>query len=144
MVAKLGTDPWGEKYLENLKTQGVDVSGVELVEDTTGIAQIIVSETGENQIVIVAGANNHLKEDDVERNSSLFKNCKVRLSNITRNIVNKYSSTGSYNATGNAIKSYHSRIENLPGHINLECGSSAGELPKRTTAIFKNILCQRA
>lgn len=73
MVAKLGNDPWGQKYLEHLRTQGVDTSGVKIVEDTTGIAQIIVSETGENQIVIVAGANNHLKEDD-----AIFGSCKVQ------------------------------------------------------------------
>lgn len=77
MVARLGNDTWGQKYLENLQTQGVETSGVKIVDDTTGIAQIIVSETGENQIVIVAGANNHLKEDDVETHAAIFRNCKV-------------------------------------------------------------------
>ncbi|KAL5293025.1 hypothetical protein ACFFRR_011656 [Megaselia abdita] len=82
MVAKLGSDPWGQKYLENLKNQGVEISGVKVVEDTTGIAQIIVSETGENQIVIVAGANNHLEEDDVDKNPGLFKSCKVLITQL--------------------------------------------------------------
>lgn len=77
MVAKLGNDTWGQKYLENFKNEGVEVSGVKVVDDTTGIAQIIVSESGENQIVIVAGANNHLKEDDVENNPGVFGSCKV-------------------------------------------------------------------
>lgn len=77
MVARLGSDTWGQNYLQNLRTQGVDTSGVKSVDDTTGIAQILVSETGENQIVIVAGANNHLKADDVEEHSAIFKSCKV-------------------------------------------------------------------
>uniref|UniRef100_T1GPC9 Carbohydrate kinase PfkB domain-containing protein n=1 Tax=Megaselia scalaris TaxID=36166 RepID=T1GPC9_MEGSC len=56
MIGKLGKDTWGQKYLGNLQSQGVETSGVKQVDDTTGIAQIIVSESGENQIVIVAGA----------------------------------------------------------------------------------------
>jgi ribokinase len=34
---------------------------------TTGIAQITVAESGENQIVIVPGANGFLSKEDVEK-----------------------------------------------------------------------------
>lgn len=54
---------------------------VDYVKETesfsTGIAQIIVSDTGENQIVIVAGANNELSVEDVECAKDVISNAAV-------------------------------------------------------------------
>lgn len=59
---------WGAKYIENLKNSNVNTAHVQKTEgETSGIAQIIVSEAGENQIVIVAGANKKLSVSDVEK-----------------------------------------------------------------------------
>lgn len=44
---------------------------------STGIAQIIVSESGENQIVIVAGANNKLCIKDLEDADDAITNAAV-------------------------------------------------------------------
>lgn len=44
----------------------------------TGMAQINVAENGENQIVIIPGANNSLSADDVENADELLKSSKVR------------------------------------------------------------------
>lgn len=44
---------------------------------TTGIAQILVSDQGDNQIVIVVGANNLLSEKDVHKAKELFEKSKV-------------------------------------------------------------------
>lgn len=142
MVAKLGSDPWAQKYLENLQTQGVETSGVKVVDDTTGIAQIIVSETGENQIVIVAGANNHLKEDDVENNSAIFKNCKVMQKHSCLNL--DYSFVFFFqvlitqletplNATIHALKVFQ-------GTSILNAAPALGNFPKELL-IYSKILC---
>ncbi|KOB72371.1 Ribokinase [Operophtera brumata] len=54
----LGDDQWGEKYKKHLNQVGVNVTHVQITPGvTTGIAQISVAENGENQIVIVPGAN---------------------------------------------------------------------------------------
>lgn len=44
---------------------------------TTGIAQISVAESGENQIVIVPGANNYLTIQDVKNSADIIKNAEV-------------------------------------------------------------------
>lgn len=77
-VGKLGNDSFGNKYLEHFRSEGVNTDFVEQCKDShTGIAQIIVSETGENQIVINAGANVNLKEEDYMKAKPVLDNCKV-------------------------------------------------------------------
>ncbi|CAH1116122.1 unnamed protein product [Phaedon cochleariae] len=67
LVAKVGNDVWGPKYIENLAQSNVGTKHVKLTDNiSTGIAQIIVSDSGENQIVIVAGANTKLGIQDVD------------------------------------------------------------------------------
>lgn len=66
-VAKVGSDSWGVQYVENLKSLKVNSKFVQVTPDsTTGIAQINVASSGANQIVIIAGANKFLNEQDVE------------------------------------------------------------------------------
>ncbi|XP_055382786.1 ribokinase [Condylostylus longicornis] len=67
LIAKVGNDIWGDKYLENLKNCNVNVEFVEKVKDNTGIAQITVLDSGDNQIIIIPGANKSLSVNDVNR-----------------------------------------------------------------------------
>lgn len=74
----MGDDVWGPKYINNLKEEGVNTDFVIKTKDSpTGIAQIIVSESGENQIVIVAGANSLLSVKDVESAKNLITSADV-------------------------------------------------------------------
>lgn len=64
---QVGEDIWGDKYIENLQKQKVDVTHVKKTPNfSSGIAQINVADSGDNQIVIVVGANTQLSEADVE------------------------------------------------------------------------------
>ena len=45
----------------------------------SGVAQIIVEDSGQNSIVIVAGANDHLSPEDVEKSRDLLSKAKVML-----------------------------------------------------------------
>lgn len=45
--------------------------------ESTGIAQICVAENGENQIVIIAGANKKLCVDDIEEASETIRTAKI-------------------------------------------------------------------
>ena len=61
MVGRVGTDAPGAQLLDYLVAAGVDVSCVERDPvDSTGLALIIVSQAGENCIVVAAGANRNL------------------------------------------------------------------------------------
>jgi ribokinase len=57
LVAAVGADGFGREALAELTAAGVDLSGVQEVDAPTGIALILVDEAGENQIVVVPGAN---------------------------------------------------------------------------------------
>ncbi|KAG5887192.1 hypothetical protein JTB14_016678 [Gonioctena quinquepunctata] len=78
LVARVGDDIWGPKYIDNLKKEGVEIQYVKKTENiSTGIAQIIVSDKGENQIVIVPGANTKLGIKDVEEAQNVISKAKV-------------------------------------------------------------------
>jgi ribokinase len=59
-VGAVGEDDFGRRATEELRSAGVDLSGLQVVEASTGIALILVDESGENQIVVVPGANHAL------------------------------------------------------------------------------------
>ncbi|BES93015.1 ribokinase [Nesidiocoris tenuis] len=78
LVAALGNDVFGLKYLEHLKGAGIDVKHVKLSEERhSGIAQITVTENGENCIVIVPGSNSLLCMEDVKRADDVLLKSKV-------------------------------------------------------------------
>ena len=58
MVGRVGNDPAAGEALETLRMEGVDLSYTKTLEQhSTGLAMIMVSESGENQIVVAPGAN---------------------------------------------------------------------------------------
>jgi len=58
LVGAVGDDDTGRGALDELRAQGVDVSGVAVLEDQpTGVALIVVDPAGENQIAVAGGAN---------------------------------------------------------------------------------------
>jgi ribokinase len=74
MVGRVGTDENGRLLKSSLDAAGVDTSA--LLADAsvpTGTAFIAIDATGQNEIVIVAGANGRVGMDDVERNRSLIE-----------------------------------------------------------------------
>ncbi|XP_062558432.1 ribokinase-like [Armigeres subalbatus] len=78
MVGKLGNDPWGKNYYNNLQAEGVNVDHVDILDgQNTGIAQINVANNGDNQIVIVVGANNSLQPNDVQVSEDVINKAKV-------------------------------------------------------------------
>jgi ribokinase len=68
LVGRLGNDTFGHQLLESLQSSGVLTDGV-LRDETadSGIAVIAVDSAGENQIIIVAGANGGVNQEDIRR-----------------------------------------------------------------------------
>lgn len=58
MVGRVGDDPVAEEATQTLRDEGVDLSYCKPLQATsTGLALIVVTEAGENQIVVAPGAN---------------------------------------------------------------------------------------
>ena len=57
MIGKVADDANGNKLLENLKSKGIDISGVATDGSQTGLAAIILDGDGRNRIIVYEGAN---------------------------------------------------------------------------------------
>ncbi len=64
-VGCVGEDAFAEEALAGLRAAGVELD-VRRVDSPTGIALVLVAAEGENQIVVVPGANAEVKAFDVE------------------------------------------------------------------------------
>ncbi|MGQ0719832.1 MAG: PfkB family carbohydrate kinase [Pseudonocardiales bacterium] len=67
LVAAVGAGPEAETALELLRSEGVELDGLQQVAEPTGLALITVDAAGETTIVVVPGANAALqvRADDV-------------------------------------------------------------------------------
>jgi ribokinase len=68
LIAAVGDDDHGRAALAELAAEGVDVEGVAVLRgESTGVALIVVDDSGENQIAVGAGANAAIDAVDVRR-----------------------------------------------------------------------------
>jgi ribokinase len=65
-VGALGEDDFGTLAVEGLREAAVDLSRAQVVRSPTGIALILVDDEGENQIVVIPGANHALDPKRIE------------------------------------------------------------------------------
>jgi ribokinase len=56
-IGHVGNDVYGPQLIENLSRAGVGTSSMTAVPGSSGLAPIFLSETGQNAIVVVPGAN---------------------------------------------------------------------------------------
>jgi ribokinase len=74
MVARVGNDLFGEATLKNFASYGIDTTHVQVVQGTsTGVAPIFVEPNGQNRIIVVKGANEHLRPVDVDAAAPLLR-----------------------------------------------------------------------
>jgi len=64
MIGAVGNDGFSELALALLRAGNVDLSRVRTVEDSTGVALILVDAAGENVIAVIPGANAAVGEPD--------------------------------------------------------------------------------
>lgn len=66
LVGRVGNDDYGKMLREELKANGVMVSGVAYTDHLdTGMAVVTRDKTGENMIVVMSGANQHATHEQV-------------------------------------------------------------------------------
>ena len=66
MVGAVGADEFGPSLVNGMKADGIDTSGVRIIDGlSTGVAVILVEEeSGENRILLNPGANHVLRPED--------------------------------------------------------------------------------
>ena len=65
-VGRVGNDEHGELVRENLKQQGIATDLIAVDHDhPTGLAVMILEPSGDNRILVYAGANMHIRVEDL-------------------------------------------------------------------------------
>jgi ribokinase len=74
MVACVGNDLFGQATVDNFERLGIDASHVRVADGlSSGVAPIFVDPSGQNRIIVVKGANDHVSPDDVDRAASVIE-----------------------------------------------------------------------
>lgn len=78
MIGAVGDDAPGKVLVNNLKSVGVDVSGIsEIKGGTTGQAFITVEDSGENSIIIIAGTNADVTKELIQKNEDVIQKADI-------------------------------------------------------------------
>jgi ribokinase len=82
LIGRLGDDAFGTELRTYLQNAGVDITGVSTSEGVSGTAIVIVSERGDNSIVVAPGANSKVTPADLDANISILKNAGMVLAQL--------------------------------------------------------------
>ena len=82
MIGRLGNDSFGPQLRTHMQSAGVDCSCVAACEVPTGVAVILVSERGENCIVVTPGANAKVSPQDIEINLPVIRGAGMVLAQL--------------------------------------------------------------
>ena len=93
MVTNLGDDTLGASALENFESYGIDTRHVRRIPNqSTGTATILVDAgSGDNAILIVAGANGDLSSADVDAAGEALKGCDLILLQLEIQLETAYA-----------------------------------------------------
>jgi len=77
-IGKVGIDAFGDDMISQLSREGVNIKHViRDSHESSGVAFIMIDETGENIISVAPGANFKLTPEEVQYNSDIIKNAKI-------------------------------------------------------------------
>lgn len=77
MVGCVGNDDYGVRLRDALLAEHIDCEAVSVVEDSSGVALIVVDDNSQNAIVIVAGANGAMTEAVIDRFDAVLQAADV-------------------------------------------------------------------
>lgn len=78
MVTKVGDDIFADNTIKNLESYGIDTEFTNKVPGTSsGVAPIFVDPDSKNRILIIKGANEHLRPEDVDKAAEKLKMCSL-------------------------------------------------------------------
>ncbi len=74
MVARVGDDLFGPATIANFAARGIDTEHVRVTPGvSSGVAPIFVDRSGENRILVVKGANDHLLPADIDAAAAMLR-----------------------------------------------------------------------
>ncbi|UVK95520.1 ribokinase [Pseudomonas atacamensis] len=77
MIGCVGNDDYGVRLRDALLAEHIDCEAVSVVEDSSGVALIVVDDNSQNAIVIVAGANGAMTPAVVDRFDAVLQAADV-------------------------------------------------------------------
>lgn len=82
MVGNVGNDAFGAQLRNGLEDAGVDSAYVNTVEGASGVALITTGRGGENNIVVVPGANGHLTPEQLGKAATILEHAGLLLTQL--------------------------------------------------------------
>ena len=82
IIGRLGADAFGAQLRAHLESFGVKTAAVAETEGPSGVAIIVVSEKGENSIVVAPGANAQVTPQDIRNNLPLIQSAGIVLAQL--------------------------------------------------------------
>lgn len=79
LVGAVGQDDFATEALALLRSSSVDLSGVATTNQQTGLALIVVDAAGENQIVVVPGANAFIDASAIDTSGAEIVLCQLEV-----------------------------------------------------------------
>jgi ribokinase len=80
LIAKIGADAFGEMSIENFKKEKINTAHIYRDANApSGVAFIVVDNSGENMIVVAPGANATLNKKDIQDAEDVIKNADIIL-----------------------------------------------------------------
>lgn len=76
-LGKVGKDSFGDELLRSMGDAGVNIDHIEREDISTGIAVINVDKEGNNNIVVIPGANGRVDSEYLNRHISAFEDADV-------------------------------------------------------------------
>ena len=83
LIARVGTDAFGDRAIKSLRRDGVDVTCVfRDKRAASGVAHIFVARDGENSIAVAGGANGRLSPADVRKAAGVIRTAAVLVAQL--------------------------------------------------------------
>jgi ribokinase len=79
MLGRVGDDEFGRQMIANLVAVGCGVEGVRKLPGASGVALILIAESGQNSIVVVPGANDRFSAADIAADAQLLRGARYAL-----------------------------------------------------------------
>jgi len=79
MLGRVGDDDFGRQMIANLLAVGCGAEGVRILRGASGVALILIAESGQNSIVVVPGANDQFSAADVAADAQLLRGARYAL-----------------------------------------------------------------
>jgi ribokinase len=79
-IARIGRDAFGDRAVEDLRSEGIQVDYIVRDADTpSGVGMVFVDDSGENSIAVASGSNARMSPEDVEKAGDVIRKADLVL-----------------------------------------------------------------